>query len=83
MSEKWIILAVNRFEDAMDAASGPYTEDKALEVLKEIHQGIIDEWENDNVYEGATLNDSNLDFGYFNIKWPNGTCTDYTMLKLG
>lgn len=82
MDRKYVISVTNTFGDREIEIYGLYTLDEAMETLKETHKGILNEKNNDEIYNNATIMDKHLESGYFSIDWGDDTYTDFNIIEV-
>lgn len=82
---EYVIIVYSTVNGENSNAMGPYSEEGALMVLNNIHRDFVAELEDEAYradYEGATLDDENLDKGFFSVRWSENEFVTYTLCKL-
>lgn len=82
MDKKYVLSVTNTFDDRTLEIYGLYTENEAIEKLKKIHKDILDVWNDDEIYDNATMEDKDLENGFFFIDWGDDTYTDYNIIEV-
>lgn len=82
MDKQYVVLITNTFEDRFSDVCGLYTLDEAMELLRKFHTDILNEWDEDELYDNATMEDESIEDGYFTIDWGDDTYTDYNVMKI-
>jgi len=81
MDKKYVILIINTFDDRIPSVYGTYTLEEAKEKIKKMYEHILEEWDEYDIYEGATIH-GNVNEGCFYIDWGDETYTDYSIETL-
>lgn len=82
---EYVIIVYSTVNGENSNAMGPYSEEEALAALHNIHRDFVAELEDEAYradYEGATLDDENLDKGFFSVRWSENEFVTYTLCKL-
>ena len=82
---EYVIIVYSTVNGESSNAMGPYSEEEALLVLQHIHRDFVAELEDETYradYEGATLDDRNLEKGFFSMRWSESEFVTYTLCKL-
>lgn len=82
MEKEYVVLVTNTFDERYSDVYGLYTLDEAMQLLHKIHTDILDEWNDDELYENATMEDKCINDGFFTIDWGDDTYTDYNVMTV-